>query len=205
MQPRRIKSINPAHPEPALLAEAVAVLNQGQPVIVPTETVYGVACQPDIPGAVDRVYQAKGRPETKPLPRMVATVEQVRRTATRWPEEAERLAKAYWPGPLTLIVQTVEGTIGFRIPDHPVMLALLREMNVPLAVTSANQSGAPDTSTAQDAANALGDRVSLALNAGPVRLAVPSTVVDVSGPDIRILREGAIPAADILQTADAAH
>lgn len=205
MQPHPIKSINPAHPEPARLAEAVALLNEGQPIIVPTETVYGLACRPDIPGAVDRIYQVKGRPESKPLPRMVATTEQVRQSAVYWPEAADRLANAYWPGPLTLIVQTPEGTIGYRIPDHPVMLALLRKVSVPLAVTSANRSGAPDTGSAQDAVHALGDRVPMALDAGPVRLAVPSTVVDVSGSKLCILRKGAIVETEIMQTAAGAH
>jgi len=201
VQATRIIAVDPTRPDSSLLAEAVALLAQGEPVIVPTETVYGLACRPDVPGAVERVYQAKGRPEDKPLPRMVAEVEQVRTAITDWPETAARLAQAYWPGPLTLVLRTAEGTIGFRIPDHPVMQALLQQAAVPLAVTSANRSGAPETRTAEEAAASLLVPLALALDAGPVRIAIPSTVVDVSGSGVRILREGAISAADILRVA----
>ncbi len=202
MQATRIIAVDPNQPAPSLLAQAVALLAQGEPVIVPTETVYGLACRPDVPGAVERVYQAKGRPEDKPLPRMVAELEHVRTAITDWPETAARLAQAYWPGPLTLVLRTAEGTIGFRIPDHPVMQALLKQASVPLAVTSANRSGTPETRTAEEAAASLHGSVALALDAGPVRIAVPSTVVDLSGSGLRILREGAISAADILRVAE---
>lgn len=201
MESTRVIPLDPERPDPAHIAEAIALLARGEPVIVPTETVYGLACRPDVPGAVDRIYQAKGRPEDKPLPRMVADVEQVRRHAAVWPDAAERLAQKYWPGPLTLIVRTIDGTLGFRIPDHPFMLALLAQCPVPLAVTSANRSGEKEAGTAAEAVLALGGHVQLAFDAGPVRLAVPSTVVDVSEPEIRVLREGAIPASDILEAA----
>lgn len=205
METPRITPVDPDRPDPAALEEARALLARGEPVIVPTETVYGLACRPDIPGAVARIYQAKGRPETKPLPRMVATAEQVRGIVRAWPDAAERLAAAYWPGPLTLILHTSDGTIGFRIPDHPVIQALLMKVAVPLAVTSANRSGDTEALTAQDAAVALSGHVPLALDAGPARGGIPSTVVDLSGPDVRILREGAISSADILRVVDTAH
>ncbi len=201
MEIPRLIPIDPIEPDPEAIGHAADVLASGRPVIVPTETVYGLACRPDIPGAVERIYEAKGRPETKPLPRMVASIEQVRKYATEWPDAADRLARAYWPGPLTLIVQSVDGTLGFRIPDHPAMLALLEACAAPLAVTSANRSGEQEAHNARDALDALGDGVPLALDAGPVRIGKPSTVVDVTGPEPRILREGAIPSSDILSMA----
>ncbi len=203
METTRVITVDPEQPAASALAEAVETLACGEPVIVPTETVYGLACRPDIDGAVERIYRAKGRPEDKPLPRMVANVEQVRRIATDWPRAADRLAQAYWPGPLTLVLPTEAGTIAFRVPDHPVMLRLLEMAGAPLAVTSANRSGAPAALTAQEAVDALSGHVPLALDAGRARIAAPSTIVACHGADSQILRAGAVPSADILRIAGA--
>lgn len=192
MEASRVLRLDPLAPDPEALAQALAALESGYPIIVPTETVYGVACLPDVPGAVERVYEAKGRPESKPLPRMVADVAAVQRLVTNWPDAADKLAKAFWPGPLTMILSVEEGTLAFRIPDQPVLLELLRRCKTPLAVTSANVSGGPETQTAEAALKSLQGRVTLALDAGPARLGVASTIVDCTKPDCPILREGGL-------------
>lgn len=197
MERPRILPVDPNSPADSAIQEALDWLAKGEPVVLPTETVYGLACRPDLPGAIERVFAAKERPDTKPLPRMVSSVEEVQREVTDWPEAAARLAGRFWPGPLTMILNTATGTIAFRIPDHPVLLSLLRRAPVPLAVTSANRSGAEESHTARAAANALGAAVPLVLDAGPARLAHHSTIVDCSGDVPRVIRAGAIPEAEI--------
>jgi len=129
-------------------------------------------------------------------------VGEVMRRAADWPDAAERLARRYWPGPLTLVVRTVEdGDVAFRVPDHPVMLALLEAAGEPLAVTSANRSDEPDTCTADEARTALAGHVALVLDAGPVRLARPSTVVDVRDGEVRVLREGVLSRKEVWTSA----
>ncbi len=202
----RFISIQGTSFNPVQLRPALDKLERGEPVVVPTETVYGLACRPDIPGAVERVFSLKGRPDSKPLPRMVASIAAVRAQVCRWPEAAERLATRFWPGPLTLVLDAPGNTtLAFRIPDHPVLLALLRACPQPLAVTSANRSGEKETHTATDAGAALGDADLLILDAGPSAWGCPSTIVDLSGVDgaPRILREGAIDREQIERAIDA--
>ena len=188
----RLLTIDPARPEPDRIQAVLAVLEQGLPVVVPTETVYGLACRPDLPDAEQRVYAVKERPENKPLPRMTASVEQVRAQTTGWPDGVDRIARRFWPGPLTLILPTAGGTRAFRIPDHPVLLALLAAAPAPLAVTSANLSGGREARSAAEAAAELGDRVTLIVDAGPARIGQASTIVDLCHGPPRILRAGAI-------------
>ncbi len=184
-------------PDSRVIGEAASVLRAGGLVILPTDTVYGIAADPRRPEAEARLYAAKGRPMGKPVPLLVAGVEQV----DAWPADFSRagraLAARYWPGALTLVLKAGMRWEGFRVPDHPATLALLRAAGGALRVTSANRSGCPPARTAADAAASLGEAADLVLDAGPAPGGMPSTVVK-AGPDgCAILRAGAIPAAAI--------
>jgi L-threonylcarbamoyladenylate synthase len=182
-------------------ADAVAVLRGGGIVGVPTDTVYGIAADPLRREAVASLFAVKGRPGIKPIALLAADLRQVDRVALLH-GDARRRAGACWPGPLTVVVRRAPGlpewlgdpvrdTIGVRIPDHPVMLALLGAWGAPLAATSANRSGDPPPSDAAGARAALGDAVPLYLP-GLAGGGTSSTVVDLSGPGAVVLREGPI-------------
>jgi L-threonylcarbamoyladenylate synthase len=206
MSVARILPISAEHPEPERLAEAAAILRGGGLVAFPTETVYGLGANALDRRAVARIYSVKGRPAFNPVIAHVASVEQARALAATWPPLADRLAEAFWPGPLTLVVPKAAmvpdivtagaETIAIRVPAHPVALALIRAAGVPLAAPSANRSTEVSPTTAEHVAKGLGGRVDLILDAGPTHVGIESTVVDLTGPRPRILRPGPIgPAA----------
>ena len=175
------------------IRRAAECLRAGELVIVPTETVYGVAVRADFPGGMVRLFAAKGRDEGKPVAFFAENVEQVRAAGVRVNIMAERLAAAFWPGPLTMVLQnSTGGWDGFRVPDHPVALAWVRELGLLPAVTSANRSGEPAALTAQEAWAALAPHVALALDAGVAGEGQASTVVKVLESEIVLLREGPI-------------
>lgn len=193
---------------PRALKSASNALLRGEIVAIPTETVYGLAVLPD-PYPLERLLAAKRRSAEKGIQLLVDSVEQARALAELTPA-AERLAAAFWPGGLTLVLRQLDWvfvaeligggrpTIGIRLPDHDVPRMLARQLG-PLAASSANITGQPDATTAQRVLDTLGDQVSLVLDDGPVRGGVPSTVVDCSDPSTppRVLREGAISAEAI--------
>ena len=185
--------------DPAAIRRAADLLRAGELVIVPTETVYGVAARADSPDAMARLYAAKGREEAKRIAFFADGLEAVRASGAQVDEIAERLAAAFWPGPLTLVLPSgAGGWDGFRCPDHPVARAWLRELgNVAPAVTSANRSGQPPALTAADAWAALAPHVALALDAGPVAVGAASTVVKISAGTLEILRPGPVGRADL--------
>ena len=176
------------------MEQAACMLRQGSLAILPTDTVYGVAADPAVPGALDRLYEAKVRDRGKPIPFLVADIAEVARAGAVLGWRARRLARRYWPGPLTLVLRTHEGYEGFRIPNHPVTLAVLRAAGGILRVTSANRSGDPAACDAAAAFAALAGHVRLVIDAGPAPLGAASTVVQVDGETLRILRQGALSA-----------
>lgn len=183
-----------------------ARLREGALVIYPTDTLYAIGCRALDGAAVARLRAAKGREGDKPLPVIVADVEQARSLAARWPDEAQRLADAFWPGPLTLVIPAAAslpaellagaGTVAVRVPASDVARALAR-LAGPLVSTSANLAGEAPCVTVDSAAAAF-HGATLAFDAGPLDGA-PSTIVDVSGSDggFRVLREGRIGRAAI--------
>lgn len=175
-----------------MIREAAGILRAGGLVVLPTETVYGLAAALGVPGALERLYRAKGRPAHKPTARFVRGAEDLEREGVTLAGAARRLAERFWPGPLTLVVPTGKGDIGWRVPDHPVCQAILGELGEPLAVTSANRSGGAEARTAQEAAKELGESVDLVLDAGRTGDAPPSTVVRVRGREVEVLRWGAL-------------
>ncbi|HIC88550.1 MAG TPA: threonylcarbamoyl-AMP synthase [Anaerolineae bacterium] len=187
---------------PGAVESAAAVLRSGGLVAFPTDTVYGLAALAMDPAAVLSIYRAKGRPESKAIPLFIASFEELAFVATEVPPAAQLLAQHFWPGPLTLVLRrrhsipdvvTAGGeTVAVRVPDHPVPLAILRLGVAPLAVTSANRSGAPETTTATQVMAQLGNRVDLVLDGGRCPAGIPSTVVDVTVTPPVVLRQGPI-------------
>lgn len=191
-------------PQPSL-ARAVDLLASGFPLGIPTDTVYGLAVNPFVPGAADRIFEAKRRPRDVDLPVLVCDVHQAMSLATAVPDIAAELMEAFWPGPLTLVIPRRpdltadlgddEATIGVRCPDHPVPRALCRDAG-PLATTSANLHGQPTSVSAAEVAEVFGESVPIVLDGGTCK-GSPSTVVDCTGHEPRLLREGRIPWSQI--------
>jgi L-threonylcarbamoyladenylate synthase len=192
---------------------AAARLFAGEVVAFPTDTVYGLGADAMQADAVERLFILKGRPSTRPLSILVADRHALEVFAASLPDGAQALAAAYWPGALTLVVPvhsrvprvvTAGGnTIGLRMPDHPLALALIRSLGSlrgepgGVAAPSANRFGAPPPTTADEVFHALPDAEILILDGGPCRHGQPSTVVDVSGEAPRVVRQGALAVADI--------
>ena len=199
--PVRVLTTSPGHPSAEVVSQAVDALRRGHLVVIPTETVYGIAADAANPEAVARLRTAKGRPDTKPLPVMVSELG-VTDLARDVPAEAIRLAQAFWPGPLTLVLWASDtcgdpvtagcGKVGLRCPDHPVAQAVLAAFGGPLALTSANLSGQPEATTAGEAAAALDSVVDLVVDAGPTPVQTPSTVIDMTTDPPLVLRHGAL-------------
>lgn len=189
---------------------AVQVLGEGKLVVVPTDTVYGLAAALDQPSAVEEIYRVKGRPPERPIALLVDQLEEVAQVSSRIPPEAKRLMERFWPGGLTIVLPRAEGipgvvtaggpTVAVRMPDHPTPRAIVRRMGRPLPTTSANRHGQPSTKDANAARAALNGDVALILDAGPAPGGVDSTVIDLSVSPPTILRSGAIP-VDALEQA----
>jgi L-threonylcarbamoyladenylate synthase len=184
--------------------DALAALRAGRLVVLPTDTVYGVAASPSQPEAIAAIFRVKGRPQDKPLPVLGADLEQLLSIAV-FDERAERLAARFWPGPLTLVLPRAAGfdadlggagrdSVAVRVPASDVTRALLAEAG-PLAVTSANLSGRPDPASVAEARTALGDAVAVYVDSGPAG-GLPSTVVSLLG-EPEVLRIGALDAAEL--------
>lgn len=189
------------------VAEAARLLKAGEVVALPTETVYGLAANAWDAAAVQRVFAVKGRPSNNPLIIHVADEAMLTACVRHWPAGAAALARAFWPGPLTLVLPAAPGiptevraggdTVGVRWPAHPLMQAVIRACGFPLAAPSANPSNAISPTTAQHVAAGLGDRIPLIVDGGASSVGIESTVVDVTGARPRVLRPGVISEADI--------
>ena len=187
---------------PDNVRRAAKLLMRGELVVVPTETVYGVAARADSPDALAKLCAAKGRDESKRIALFADGIASVRAAGVHVDEIAERLAAAFWPGPLTMVLPNAAGGWdGFRVPDHAVALAWVRELGLLPAVTSANRSGEPAALTAQEAWAALGPRVAIALDGGAAPGGRASTVVRVGGGAFEILREGPVGRAELERAA----
>jgi L-threonylcarbamoyladenylate synthase len=181
-----------------ILAAAVAARRRGGLVVLPTDTVYGLAAHPDLPDAIARVYAVKARPAEKALPLLVESAAQAATVCDVSPL-AERLMARFWPGGLTLVlaIHGAPGTLALRMPDHPVPLALIRALGAPLATTSANRSGEPSCTTAAAVRAQLPTGYAVLIDAGPSPGGRDSTVLDLTCSPPRVLRPGAIAAADL--------
>lgn len=187
------------------ISRATAILRNGGVIVMPTDTIYGVGCDAFSAAGIERLYQIKHRDLGKSIPILIGDARQLALVASELPEAARLLAAAFWPGALTLILPrhaslpasiSSDDTIGVRYPDHPFAAGLLRSFG-PMAVTSANLSGQPNTTTAGEALQQLGEQIDLLLDGGQTPGATASTVVDCVSSQPRMLREGLIPAAAI--------
>ena len=185
---------------PVALQHAADVLQNGGLVVFPTDTVYGLASLPTREEYIERLYIVKGRNSSRAIAVLIGQLSDLDKVAISPSNSALRLAEKYWPGPLTLIVPrhpslpevlSPQPTIGVRMPDHPVALALLR-LTGPLAVTSANLSGRENSTTAQEALDQLKGRIHLVIDGGRTPGGVPSTVIDCTRSEPLILRAGPI-------------
>ena len=207
--PAEILKVSLDHPEPHVLEYAASLIRRGEVVGIPTDTLYGLAADPFNLAAIERVFRIKGRVETKALPILIDSIASAAILARALPDAFHRLAKAFWPGGLTLIVEASDrlplkvtgntGRVALRWPNCAVVTELLQRVQGPVTGTSANLSGFPPCSSAQQVAKQLGERLPLILDAGETGKTIPSTIVDVGGDDWRIVREGAISEADILR------
>ncbi|MEO8424029.1 MAG: L-threonylcarbamoyladenylate synthase [Actinomycetota bacterium] len=190
------------------IADAVAAVRRGELIVFPTETVYGIGAAPHDLAATARLFDAKRRPRDLTLPVLTASLE-VAGTLARFDDRAEHLAAAFWPGPLTLVLPRTRvsltwdlggdvGTIGLRVPSHPLALAVLSAAG-PVATTSANRSGAPPAGTCDELHAVFGDLVAVYLCQESPLMGAASTVVDLTHRDARILRAGDIDADHIAQ------
>ncbi len=193
----------------AAVGLAAAALQLGKLVVLPTDTVYGVAADAFNPVAVAALLSAKGRGPSMPPPVLVPSPRTLNGLALDVPTWVTELLDRYWPGPLTVVVRAqpslrwdlgdTNGTVAVRMPDHPVALALLSQTG-PLAVTSANRTGAPAATSAAESVEQLGDRVELYLDAGPSSGLAASTIVDCTTAQPTVLRPGPITAAELAET-----
>jgi L-threonylcarbamoyladenylate synthase len=192
------------------LRHAAELLRAGRLVAFPTETVYGLGANALSASAVDKIFEAKGRPRTSPLIVHVPSVEAVGAVVSDWPEIAQRLAQKFWPGPLTLVLPKQSAvpdvvtaglpTVGVRMPAHPVALALLRECQLPLAAPSANRFTQLSPTTAEHVRQSLGDGVDFILDGGPCAVGIESTVLSLVQTQPTILRLGGLSREAIEET-----
>jgi L-threonylcarbamoyladenylate synthase len=189
----------------AHVTAAAARLREGGVIVFPTETVYGVGARAADPAAVGRLYAIKHRPGSQPMILLVASVAQVEPLA-RCDDRARGLMRRFWPGALTIVLPRRDGVatpavpgpaLAFRVPGHPVILRLLEALGEPLLSSSANRAGEAAPLNAAEAEEALGAEVDVVLDGGPVPIGRPSTIVDLTGPDLRVLREGSISEAEL--------
>jgi L-threonylcarbamoyladenylate synthase len=191
---------------PVAIKHAVDVLHHGGVIAFPTDTVYGLAALAFNEASIESLYVVKGRNNTRAIAVLIGDMADLAKIVSGINPKAEKLAHKYWPGPLTLVVPgnpalprnlSPTANIGIRMPDHPIALELLRQAG-PLAVTSANLSGAENATTAQEVLHQLGGKIHLILDGGPTPGGVPSTVVDCSEPELKIIREGPIDSVQLL-------
>lgn len=198
------------NPEPEPVAYAAGFIRRGQVVGVPTDTFYGLAADPFNLASVQQIYKVKGRPENRALPILVRTVEQAAEMARTIPDGFVRLAEKFWPGALTIVVEASRrlplrvtgntGRVALRIPNAPVVWALVQALGGPITGTSANLSGHPSSTNAELLIGQLGDRLPLILDGGETGAVLASTIVDLRDEGWRIIREGRITEAEIRAT-----
>ena len=201
--------VDPEAPQRDAIEEAAKWILGGGVVALPTDTLYGLAADPFSAAAVARVFEVKGRAAERALPLIAADAAQVAAHLGVLSETAARLARRFWPGPLTLLLPAPRaiapdvagrtGRVGVRVPADGVARAICAVAGRPVTATSANLSGEPPTAEPDEVERALGDRIDLLIDAGPTRGGAPSTIVDVTGAAPSLVRAGAIDWEDILE------
>jgi L-threonylcarbamoyladenylate synthase len=203
--------VDPMDPDEEAVRRAVAVLREDGVVACPTETFYGLAVSAASPGACEELFAVKGRPRYKAFPCVIASIDDLASVARTVSPLAARLAKRFWPGPLTLVVEarsalaaaSEDGSIAVRVSGLPLVRRLCRSFGGPLTATSANRSGSVPPTSAAAVVAGLGERIDLVLDGGRSPGGLPSTIVDVRGTRPTLVREGAIAFCDVLRALDA--
>jgi L-threonylcarbamoyladenylate synthase len=181
-------------------SDALGILRKNGIILFPTETVYGLGVNFGNKEGIEKLYDLKGRPKEKPFQWMAHDVSIVRANSAEWNDSIERLAKAYWPGPLTLVLPSRTGeSIGWRIPKHDWLVTLLANLGNPLIATSANLSGQPTPNDFSKVVEPFKDKIELAIDGGPPKLGVASTVIEKTSTGFKVLREGAISKQELLK------
>jgi tRNA threonylcarbamoyl adenosine modification protein (Sua5/YciO/YrdC/YwlC family) len=198
-------------PEASLVRYVADQIKAGYVLGMPTDTFYGLAADPFNLRAVDRVYDIKSRSRHKPLSLLIESVDQAEDLARPLPEEFYKLARKFWPGPLTIIVQAASrlplkvtantGNVALRVPSAAIPIAVIKSAGIPITATSANLSGAAECTTAEQVRDQLQERISIIVDGGTSPRDIASTIVDLSSDngDWRVIREGAIPTQEISQ------
>ncbi len=199
--------VDPEAPQRDALQEAAKWIRLGGLVALPTDTLYGLAADPFRADAVARLMAVKGRAAASALPLIAADADQIAARFGRLSPVGERLASKFWPGPLTLLIPAPvtlahgvaagTGRVGVRVPAHAIARAICRAADRPVTATSANRSGQPATADPAEVERTLGEDVDLLFDAGPTRGGAPSTIVDVTGAEPRLVRAGAVSWEDI--------
>lgn len=191
--------VNPTNPERVFLKWAADILRDGGLVAFPTETVYGLGANYLDAGALERLYAVKSRPSNKPFTVHIADIDVPRALSCEISPRAKAIIDKFWPGPLTLVLAAGNGkNIGFRMPRNRLALEFITLCGVPVVAPSANLSGNVPPRNCADVLKDLDGRIDLVLDGGQTEVGVESTVCDISGESVRILREGAIPAEEIM-------
>lgn len=203
----RILKINPLFPEPSKIKEAADVIKKGGTVAFPTETVYGLGADALNPEAIKKVFKAKRRPSDNPLIVHIAAIDELELIVKRPGNEAIRLAKNFWPGPLTVVIKKKKAvpdmvtggldTVAVRMPDNKIALSLIKRSGVPIVAPSANLSGRPSPTRANDVAADLFGRIDMILDGGKTRIGIESTVINMAVTPPVLLRPGGLPVEEI--------
>ena len=194
--------VHPHRPSWPAIRRVAQLIRGGEVVAVPTDTVYGLAADPFRQGVVERIFEIKQRPESNPILLLIDSPEQLRDVARDLPPTFARIAAAFWPGPLTIVVAASArvpaavtagtGTVAVRLPAAPIIRRLIRASGCPLTGTSANPSGSPAATTADDVRRRLSGCVYHIVDGGRSCLRQPSTILDLTS-EPRIVRQGAVP------------
>ncbi|MBS1714096.1 MAG: threonylcarbamoyl-AMP synthase [Armatimonadetes bacterium] len=199
--------MNVLRPSPENIKAAARIIQRGGTVVMPTETVYGLACNALDEEAVAKVFALKGRPDDNPMIVHIADLDGLDQIARNVPAVVRVLAERFWPGPLTMVLEKAEhvpyrttgglDTVAVRIPDHPVALALIRECGLPLAAPSANAFTKLSPTSAKDVAPEIAEGAGMVLDGGQCQVGLESTVLDLAGEQVQILRPGGVSRAEV--------
>ena len=195
-----ILKIDPKHPDGGGISLGAKILKEGGLVAFPTETVYGLAANLLNDKAIARLYKVKRRPRSKPFTVHIRDVAEIRKMGCAISGKTKDIVNKFWPGPLTIILKSKSGkNIGFRMPDNEIALELIKKAGVPIVAPSANISGRRPPTSANEVLEQLNNKIDMVIDGGCAKVGVESTVLDLTGAEPRILREGAIKKRTIVK------
>lgn len=207
----RVLAIDVERPDREVLCQAAEALERGKLIVLPTDTVYGVAVAAGSADALETVFEIKRRDRDKAIPWLVGGLDALDRYGVRVPEYAFRLARKWWPGALTLVVkasdsvpsafQAADGTIALRMPDAPYLLALIDRLGCPVVASSANSQGLPAPASVDELERRIMDEAELVLDGGHAKVGTASTVCICTGVEPVVGRDSAIPVEEIMEVA----